>query len=77
VADIWRERTCTLSVEVSQQYHLPSNNKLREVNRAHSSEEASVMEVELRDEQSISFSMSRIAEMTTSTVTNREKGGHI
>ncbi|BDF03540.1 hypothetical protein CE91St63_06020 [[Clostridium] hylemonae] len=35
------------------------------------------MEVEQRGEQSISFSMSRIAEMTTSAVTNREKGGQI
>jgi hypothetical protein len=35
------------------------------------------MEVEQRGEQSISFSMARIAEMTTSAVTNREKGGQI
>ena len=28
VADIWRERACTLSVEVSQRFHLPSNNEL-------------------------------------------------
>ncbi len=41
------------------------------------SEEVSVMEMERRGEQSISLSMSRIAEMTTSAVTNREKGGQI
>ena len=35
------------------------------------------MEMERRGEQSISLSMSRIAEMTTSAVTNREKGGQI
>ena len=35
------------------------------------------MEVEQRGEQSISLSMSRIAEMATSAVTNREKGGQI
>jgi hypothetical protein len=35
------------------------------------------MEVEQRGEQSISFSMSRIAEKTTSAVTNREKDGQI
>ena len=52
-ADIWRERACTLSVEVS------------------------VMGMERRGEQSISLSMSRIAEMTTSAVTNRVKGGQI
>ena len=27
-ADIWRERACTLSVEVSQGFHQPSNNEL-------------------------------------------------
>ena len=48
-----------------------------EVSRAHSSEEVSVMEMEQRGEQSISMSMARIAEMTTSAVTNREKGGQI
>ena len=42
-----------------------------------SSVEVSVMEMERRGEQSISLSMSRIAEMTTSAVTNREKGGQI
>lgn len=41
------------------------------------SEEVSVMEMEQRGEQSISLSMSRIAEMATSAVTNREKGGQI
>ena len=41
------------------------------------SKEVSVMEMERRGEQSISLSMSRIAEMTTSAVTNREKGGQI
>lgn len=41
------------------------------------SEEVSVMEMERRGEQSISLSMSRIAEMTTSAVTNRVKGGQI
>ena len=35
------------------------------------------MEMEQRGEQSISLSMSRIAELTTSAVTNREKGGQI
>ena len=76
-ADIWRERACTLSVEVSQRFHQPSNNELWEVSRAHSSEEVSVMEMEQRGEQSISLSMSWIAEMATSAVTNREKGGQI
>ena len=33
------------------------------------------MEMEQRGEQSISLSMSRIAEKTTSAVPNREKGG--
>ena len=33
------------------------------------------MEMERRGEQSISFSMSRVAEKTTSAVTNRVKGG--
>ena len=33
--------------------------------------------MERRGEQSISLSMSRIAEMTTSAVTNQEKGGQI
>ena len=41
------------------------------------SEEVSVMGMERRGEQSISLSMSRIAEMTTSAVTNRVKGGQI
>ena len=35
------------------------------------------MGMERRAEQSISLSMSRIAETTTSAVTNREKGGQI
>jgi hypothetical protein len=35
------------------------------------------MEMEQRGEQSISLSMSCIAEMATSAVTNREKGGQI
>ena len=35
------------------------------------------MEMEQRGEQSISLSMSRIVEMTTSAVTNRGKGGQI
>ena len=35
------------------------------------------MEMEQRGEQSISFSMSRIAEKTTSAVTKRVKGGQI
>ena len=35
------------------------------------------MEMEQRGEQLISLSMSRIAEMETSAVTNREKGGPI
>ena len=35
------------------------------------------MEMEQRGEQSISLSMSRIAEMATSAVANREKGGQI
>ena len=77
VADIWRERACTLSVEVSQRFHKPSNNELWEVSRTHSSEEVSVMEMERRGEQSISLSMSRIAEMATSAVTNRVKDGQI
>ena len=75
--DIWRERAHTLSVEVSQRFHLPSNNELWEVSRAHSSEEVSVMVMEQRGEQSISLSMSRIAEMATSAVTNRVKDGQI
>ena len=33
--------------------------------------------MEQRGEQSISFSMSRVAEMATSAVTNRVKGGQI
>ena len=35
------------------------------------------MEMEQRGEQSISLSMSRFAEKTTSAVTNRVKGGRI
>ena len=35
------------------------------------------MEIERRGEQSTSLSMSRVAEMTTSAVTNREKDGQI
>ena len=35
------------------------------------------MEMERRAEQSISWSKSRIAEMTTSAVINRVKGGQI
>ena len=35
------------------------------------------MEMERRGEQSISLSMSRVAEMTTPAVTNRDKGGQI
>ena len=35
------------------------------------------MEIEQRGEQSISLSISRIAEMATSAVTNRVKGGQI
>ena len=35
------------------------------------------MEMERRGEQSISLSMSRVAEMTTSAVTNRGKDGRI
>ena len=77
MADIWRERAYTLRVEVSQWFYQSSNNEQCEVSRAHSSEEVSVMEMERRGEQSISLSMSRIAEMTTSAVTNREKGGQI
>ena len=46
-------------------------------NNTHSSEEVSVMEMERRGEQSISLSMSRIAEMATSAVTNRVKDGQI
>ena len=42
-----------------------------------SSEEVSVMEMEQRGEQSISLSMSCIAEMATSAVTNRVKDGQI
>ena len=41
------------------------------------SEEVSVMEMEQRGEQSISLSMSRIAEEITSAVTNRGKEGQI
>ena len=41
------------------------------------SKEVSVMEMERRGEQSISLSMSRIAEMATSAVTNRVKDGQI
>ena len=41
------------------------------------SEEVSVMEIEQRGEQSISLSMSRIAEEITSAVTNRVKDGQI
>ena len=77
MADIWRERAYTLRVEVSQWFYQSSNNEQCEVSRAHSSEEVSVMEMERRCEQSISLSMSRIAEMTTSAVINREKGGQI
>ena len=54
-----------------------SNNELRGVSRAHSSEEVPVMGMERRGEQLISLSMSRIAEMTTSAVINRGKGGQI
>ena len=67
VADIWRERAYTLRVEVSQWFYQSSNNEQCEVSRAHSSEEVSVMEMEQRGEQSISLSMSRIAEMATAT----------
>ena len=35
------------------------------------------MEMEQRGEQSISLSMARTAELATSAVTNREKGGQI
>ena len=35
------------------------------------------MEMEQRGEQSISLSMSRVAEMATPAVTNRVKGGQI
>ena len=77
MASRWRKRARTLSVEVSQRIQQPSNNELREVSRVHSSEEVSVMEMEQRGEQSISLSRSRIAEMTTSAVTNRVKGGQI
>ncbi len=35
------------------------------------------MEMEQRGEQSISLSMSRVAEMATSAATNRVKGGQI
>ena len=35
------------------------------------------MEMERRGEQSISLSMSRVAEMATPAVTNRDKGGQI
>ena len=35
------------------------------------------MEMEQRGEQSISLSRSRVAEMTTSAVINRDKGGQI
>jgi len=35
------------------------------------------MEMEQRGEQSISFSMSRVLEMTTSAVINRIEGGQI
>ena len=35
------------------------------------------MEMEQRGEQSISLSMSRVAEMATSAVTNRVNGGQI
>ena len=62
-ADIWSERACTLSVEVSQRVK-PSNNELWEVSRSHSSEEVPVMGMERRAEQSISWSKSRIAEKT-------------
>ena len=41
------------------------------------SEEVSVIEMEQRGEQSISLSMSRIAEEITSAVTNRVKDGQI
>lgn len=41
------------------------------------SDEVSVTDMERRGEQSISLSMSRIAEMTTSAVTNRVKDGQI
>ncbi len=41
------------------------------------SEEVSAMEMERRGEQSISLSMSRIAEEITSAVTNRGKDGQI
>ena len=64
-------------MEVSQRFHLPSNNELGEVSRTHTSEEVSVMEMEQRGEQSISLSMSRIAEEITSAVTNRVKDGQI
>ena len=50
-ADLWGERACNLSVEISQRFHLPSNNELWEVSRTHSSEEVSVMEMERRGEQ--------------------------
>ena len=53
------------------------HENLYEVSRAHSSEEVSVMEMEQRGEQSISFSRVSIAEKTTSAVINRRKGGRI
>lgn len=54
---------------------IPSNNESQEVSRGRSSKEVSVMEMERRGEQSISFSRVLIAEKTTSAVTNRVKGG--
>lgn len=59
-------KSVTLSVEVPQRFHQPSNNELREVSRPHSSEEFSVMKMGRGGGQSISLSMSRVAEMTTS-----------
>ena len=53
------------------------NDQCIHVAAAHSSDEVSVMEMERRGEQSISLSMSRIAEMATSAVTNRVKDGQI
>lgn len=58
-------------------HKIKSTNVVNRGRLNRSSEEVSVMEMEQRGEQSISLSRSRIAEMTTSAVTNRAKGGQI
>ena len=57
----------------SEVFFFRSNNELQEVSRTHSSVEVSVMEMERRGEQSISFSRSRL--VIEATPVDNVKGG--